>query len=114
MSASPSPTPRERNCSRGRWAEDASSVHAPQLTPVSTHDAIRRGRPPNSSQAGQTMKFWLPIELDGACIVRLSEREVFSAYVPSPRGPVFMALIEKTFGKEVTTRTWETIAKVAK
>jgi uncharacterized protein (DUF1697 family) len=56
----------------------------------------------------------LPIELDGACIVRLSEREVFSAYVPSPRGPMFMALIEKTFGKEVTTRTWDTIAKVAK
>jgi uncharacterized protein (DUF1697 family) len=56
----------------------------------------------------------LPIELDGACIVRLSEREVFSAYVPSPRGPVFMVLIEKTFGKEVTTRTWDTIAKVAK
>jgi hypothetical protein len=56
----------------------------------------------------------LPIELDGACIVRLSQREVFSAYVPSPRGPVFMALIEKTFGKEVTTRTWDSIAKVAK
>ena len=56
----------------------------------------------------------LPIELDGACIVRMSEREVFSAYVPSPRGPVFMALIEKTFGREVTTRTWDTITKVAK
>ena len=39
---------------------------------------------------------------------------MFSAYVPSPRGPVFMALIEKTFGKEVTTRTWETVEKVAK
>jgi uncharacterized protein (DUF1697 family) len=56
----------------------------------------------------------LPIELGGACIVRMSEKEVFSAYVPSPRGPVFMALIEKTFGREVTTRTWDTIAKVAK
>jgi uncharacterized protein (DUF1697 family) len=56
----------------------------------------------------------LPIELGGACIVRMSEKEVFSAYVPSPRGPVFMALIEKTFGKEVTTRTWDTITKVAK
>ena len=25
-----------------------------------------------------------------------------------------MTLIEKTFGKEVTTRTWDTIAKVAR
>jgi hypothetical protein len=41
-------------------------------------------------------------------------QEVFSAYVPSPRGPVFMTLIEKTFGKEVTTRTWDTVRKVAK
>jgi hypothetical protein len=37
--------------------------------------------------------------------------EVFSAYVPSPRGPVFMTLIEKTFGTEVTTRTWDTVRK---
>jgi uncharacterized protein (DUF1697 family) len=39
--------------------------------------------------------------------------EVFSAYVPSPRGAVFMTLVEKTFGKEVTTRTWATVRKVA-
>jgi uncharacterized protein (DUF1697 family) len=56
----------------------------------------------------------LPIELHGARILRQKDREVFSAYVPSPKGPVFMGLIEKTFGKDVTTRTWETIAKVAR
>jgi uncharacterized protein (DUF1697 family) len=56
----------------------------------------------------------LPIELGGARILRLKEREVFSAYVPSPRGPLFMALIEKTFGREVTTRTWDTVGKVAR
>ena len=55
-----------------------------------------------------------PIEVDGARILRVTGREVFSAYVPSPRGPVFMTLIEKTFGKEVTTRTWDTVRKVAK
>ncbi|HYD39253.1 MAG TPA: DUF1697 domain-containing protein [Anaeromyxobacter sp.] len=54
----------------------------------------------------------LPIELDGARIVRVQGGEVFTAYVPSPRGAVFMSLIEKTFGKDVTTRTWETVAKV--
>jgi len=56
----------------------------------------------------------LPIELHDARILAMREREVLSAYVPSPKGPVFMALIEKTFGKEVTTRTWETVTKVAR
>ncbi len=54
------------------------------------------------------------IELDGACILESRAREVFSAYVPGPRGPVFMGLIEKAFGSEVTTRTWETVKKCAK
>lgn len=54
----------------------------------------------------------LPVELDGATILGVKQREVFSAYVPSPRGPVFMTLIERTFGKDVTTRTWDTLEKV--
>jgi len=54
----------------------------------------------------------LPIGLGGARILSIKGREVFSAYVPNPKGPVFMVLIEKTFGKEVTTRTWGTITKV--
>jgi uncharacterized protein (DUF1697 family) len=56
----------------------------------------------------------LPVELDGARILCQSGTEVFSAYLPSPRGPVFMTLIEKTCGKEVTTRTWDTVVKVAR
>jgi len=59
-------------------------------------------------------KLALPIELHGACIHFMKGREIFSTYVPSPKGPVFMTLIEKTFGKDVTTRTWETVAKVAR
>lgn len=55
----------------------------------------------------------LPIELDGAVILGLQGQEVFSAYEPSPKGPVFMVLIERTFGKDVTTRTWDTVMKVA-
>ena len=55
-----------------------------------------------------------PVELDGARILAVEGGEVFSAYVPSPKGAVFMTLIEKTFGKEVTTRTWDTVAKVAR
>lgn len=59
-------------------------------------------------------KLSLPIELDGARILSVKGKEVFTAYVPSRRGAVFMTLIEKTFGKDVTTRTWETIQKVAR
>jgi uncharacterized protein (DUF1697 family) len=54
----------------------------------------------------------LPVELDGAQLLRLDDRALFGAYLPSPRGPVFMTLILKTFGDEVTTRTWDTIKKV--
>ena len=56
----------------------------------------------------------LPIEMDGARILAMKGQEIFSAYVPTPKGPVFMTLIEKTFGKDVTTRTWETVTKVAR
>ncbi len=38
-----------------------------------------------------------------------------SAKIPDlMKGPVFMTLIEKSFGKEGTTRTWHTVAKVAR
>ena len=56
----------------------------------------------------------LPIELDGARILCVKGTEIFSAYVRSPKGPVFMNLIEKTFGKDLTTRTWDTVGKVVK
>jgi uncharacterized protein (DUF1697 family) len=60
------------------------------------------------------VKVILPLELEGARLLSLKGRELFSAYVPSPKGAVFMSLIEKTFGKELTTRTWDTVAKVAR
>jgi uncharacterized protein (DUF1697 family) len=56
----------------------------------------------------------LPIAQDGARILSISGSEVFTAYVPSPKGPVFMTLLQKTFGKDITTRTWDTVTKVAK
>ena len=58
-------------------------------------------------------KLALPVTLEGARILSVRGNEVFSAYVPGPKGPVFMTLIQKTFGDEVTTRTWETVQKVA-
>ena len=56
-------------------------------------------------------KLAFPIEKDGASLLSLPGTEVFSVYVPHPKGPVFMNLIEKAFGDEVTTRTWETVRK---
>lgn len=58
-------------------------------------------------------KVHLPIEQDGVRILHLEKRAVFTAYLPNPRGPVFMTLLEKTFGTEVTTRTWDTVRKAA-
>ena len=55
----------------------------------------------------------LPIESDGARILSVVGREVFTAYVRSENGPVFMNLIQKAFGADVTTRTWETVRKCA-
>lgn len=55
----------------------------------------------------------LPIEMEGARILALRDGEVLSAYLPNPNGPVFMTLIEKTFGKGVTTRTFDTVRKCA-
>ncbi|MDB5871584.1 MAG: hypothetical protein JWQ07_1026 [Ramlibacter sp.] len=55
----------------------------------------------------------LPLQLEQARILALNGREIFTAYLPQPGNPVFMALIEKTFGKDITTRTWDTVRKCA-
>lgn len=73
--------------------------------------------PPNAKRVvsflrePNTTTLVLPIESDGARILSVVGREVFTAYVPSDKGPVFMKLIEKAFGSDVTTRTWETVKK---
>jgi uncharacterized protein (DUF1697 family) len=55
----------------------------------------------------------LPLAMSGACVLGVRGREVFSSYEPSADGPVFMRLIEKNFGKDITTRTWDTVRKCA-
>lgn len=56
----------------------------------------------------------LPIERDGARILKQAATEVFTAYEPGPKGPVFMNLLERTFGKDITTRTLDTVRKCAR
>jgi uncharacterized protein (DUF1697 family) len=55
----------------------------------------------------------LPITLDDAHIHKVVGAEVFMTYVPGPNGPVFMRLLERTFGTDITTRTLDTVRKCA-
>lgn len=55
----------------------------------------------------------LPVEKDGAVIAGAHGSHIFAHYIAHPKGPTFMVLIEKLFGKQVTTRTWETVRKCA-
>ena len=55
----------------------------------------------------------LPIARDGVHIFAVVEREIFTTYHPHPRGPVFMTMLERAFGKDITTRTLDTVRKCA-
>ena len=64
-------------------------------------------------RAAQAPRVPLPLAQDMASVFLCTGREVFTAYVPTGNGPVFMNLIERAFGTELTTRTWETVARCA-
>lgn len=55
----------------------------------------------------------LPLARDHASVFCMIGREVYTAYVPTDRGPVFMQLIGQAFGVDVTTRTLATVARCA-
>src|SRR5690606_25854834 len=48
----------------------------------------------------------LPMVKEQASVVKLERTEVFSVYVPGESGTALTALLEKNFGKAITTRTW--------
>ena len=53
----------------------------------------------------------LPLQVDGARLLALRGTVLFTTYVPHPKGARFMILIERTFGRMLTTRTWNTAQK---
>jgi len=55
----------------------------------------------------------LPLAEDLASVFLVDGREAYAAYVTTPKGPVFMKLIERAFGQDVTTRTVDTVARCA-
>ena len=59
------------------------------------------------------LPFSLPLGRDGAGILKSLGSEVLSAYVPGPKGPVFMRLLEQALGPDITTRTLDTVRKCA-
>jgi uncharacterized protein (DUF1697 family) len=53
----------------------------------------------------------LPIEQAGAAILAIEGSTVLTTYVPNEKGPEFMGLLERTFSKDITTRTIGTVEK---
>lgn len=59
-------------------------------------------------------KLQLPMELRGARICAVEGDVAYTYYVPNVVDPAFMVLIDKTFEKNCTTRTWETVGRIVK
>lgn len=55
----------------------------------------------------------LPVHRKDASILGFNDSEALCAYVPGPNASGFMALLERTFGKTITTRTLDTVRRCA-
>lgn len=55
----------------------------------------------------------LPMHRHDASILAFNGTEALCAYVPGPNASGFMGLLERSFGKTLTTRTLETVRKCA-
>jgi uncharacterized protein (DUF1697 family) len=71
------------------------------------HVTFRRTR------GGKRPKLVLPLDHQGAKILAERDGEILTAHIPYS-GAQFMQLIEKTYGKEITTRTRDTVARLTK
>jgi uncharacterized protein (DUF1697 family) len=85
-------------------AEDPFASHAPPAGAKRVVTFLRTDQAPKRP---------LPFAEDNACVLAKAGLEVFTAYLPHPKGPVFMTLLEKAFGRDITTRTWDTVRKCA-
>jgi uncharacterized protein (DUF1697 family) len=76
--------------------------------------------PPNAKRnvtflsAQPKVKPKLPLELRGAKMCAIEGDVAYTYYVPIAVDPAFMVLIDKTFDKNCTTRTWETVGRIVK
>lgn len=96
---------RSTEALQGLLAADPYTAHGIPAEAKRVVTFMRQAREP---------KVALPLARDHASVFLLDGREVFSAYIPdADKGPVFMVLIERAFGKDITTRTLDTVAKCA-
>jgi len=83
--------------------------------PFAPHDLSPRAkRAVTFLFAPHRARITLPTRRDDAVILAKKGQEAFSTYTSPSSGPTLMRLIEKTFGKEVTSRSWDTVLKVAR
>jgi len=54
----------------------------------------------------------LPHHQDGTSILHIKDGVAYSAYVRTPKGAVFMKVLERAFGKGITTRSWDMINRL--
>ena len=59
-------------------------------------------------------KLKLPITTKGGSILGVEGDVSYMYYVPGVADPSFMVMIDKTFDKQCTTRTWETVGRIVK
>ena len=85
----------------------ASNPFAAHDIPVGAKRVVSFLREPRAPKVS------LPLTEGHATVLCMMGREVFTAYVATDQGPVFMKLIAAAFGADVTTRTWDTVAKCA-
>jgi uncharacterized protein (DUF1697 family) len=55
----------------------------------------------------------LPMEKEFTAILAIKDGAAFSVYGPNPKGALFMTVLEKAFGKDITTRTWDMLSKLS-
>lgn len=55
----------------------------------------------------------LPIERDDVRILAVLGDAAICAYVPNPKGPIFMTMLARAFGADITSRSLETVRKCA-
>ena len=85
-----------------------------ELDPYASHGIpIDAKRVVSFMRDAQSPKVALPLAQHHASVFLHRDREIFTAYTPTDKGPVFMNLIEQAFGKNVTTRTLDTLKKCA-
>jgi uncharacterized protein (DUF1697 family) len=86
---------------------------------VATDPFAGYGQPPSAKRvvsflrAPRPSRVPLPLTEGTATVIHQQGADVFTAYLPGTDGPVFMKLIARAYGEEVTTRTWETLRKCA-